>query len=153
MNQTEAKTGTNRLWEKSIYNAQTGCWIWQGAMNSEGYGQIRVEGKTLYAHRVAYESFYGPIPTDLIIDHLCRNRACINPWHMELVTNLENIQRGEAGLWFGQKQRMKPFCPNGHQYDEENTYFRPGGGRSCRACHRIRQAQYREIKKGGKYYE
>lgn len=70
-----------------------GCWFWLGATNSDGYGRIRIEGKTKFAHRIYYEHHIGPIPDGLELDHLCRNRSCVRPEHLEPVTHKENIRR------------------------------------------------------------
>lgn len=81
--------------EANIYREpNSGCWLWAGADNGVGYGKFR--GK--YAHRVSYEMRHGSIPTGLHIDHLCRVRCCVNPDHLEPVTNKENAQRGDTGI-------------------------------------------------------
>jgi hypothetical protein len=80
-----------------VIDPVTGCWVWQLAVNGRGYGQARVEGRRdrqFPAHRVMYERHRGPIPAGLVIDHLCRNRRCVNPAHLEPVTGIENIRRG-----------------------------------------------------------
>ena len=100
------------------------CWIWTGTRNADGYGKTMVNGRQFLAHRVAYELSRGPIPEGLVIDHLCQNRICCNPSHIEVVTPAENTQRGE---------RKKSHCKRGHLYDEENT-IRIKKGRRCRAC-------------------
>lgn len=97
------------------------------------------------AHRFAYEDIVGPILEGLTIDHLCRVRHCVNPAHLEPVTHLENVRRGNGGL----NQLAKTHCPKGHPYDEENTYRLPSrpSGRYCRACRRERnRAQYMKLK-------
>lgn len=103
-----------------------GCWVWTGA-RSNGYGRVQVDGTTRIAHRVAFETFVGPIPDDLPLDHLCENRACINPEHLEPVTDTENKRRS---MW------NKTACRNGHAYDAENTVIDASGARRCRTCRR-----------------
>ena len=75
---------------------ESGCWLWEGSTRG-GYGRLRVNGEMMEAHRASYEAHIGKIPEGLVIDHLCRNRACINPSHLEPTTSKENISRGMAG--------------------------------------------------------
>ena len=115
-----------------------GCWEWGGARSKAGYGQIRSGGRgvLLYAHRVAYELARGPIPPGLVIDHLCRNRGCVNPDHLEVVTNGENLLRGDT---FAAENARKTHCPYGHPYQGDNLYLTPKHGhRQCRICTRRR---------------
>lgn len=108
------------------------CWLWTGALDRHGYAAIKVDKRRHLAHRLAYELFVGPIPNGLVIDHTCRVRHCVNPDHLEPVTNRENLLRGEG---FAAKNTAKTHCPQRHPYDDANTIIRRGGRRRCRTCH------------------
>jgi hypothetical protein len=113
------------------------CWLWTGTKGSAGYGQMNVPWarSPVSAHRLAYFVFVGPVAEGIQLDHLCRVRHCVNPDHLEPVTQQENIRRGEGGI----HNRTKTHCPKGHPYDEANTrWCRRGNGktfRMCKACH------------------
>ena len=108
-----------------------GCWLWTGSLNIGGYGRIRIGSKTLLAHRVSYEQYVGKIQNEL--DHLCRNRACINYNHLEDVTRKENYRRGL-------RKTCITHCPKGHEYNKENTYIVPTTGwRRCKVCAKDRR--------------
>lgn len=113
------------------------CWIWKGARTSNGYGSFNVGGqRTVPAHRFAYELLVGPIPEGLDLDHLCRVRHCVNPMHLEPVTNAENILRGEAPPAVNARRDR---CKRGHEFTPENTYTTGArGDRQCRTCRRER---------------
>lgn len=118
------------------------CWVWQGTILKRGYGRIMRFGKQLHAHRMVWELLVGPLPKDLVLDHLCRNRACVNPDHLEPVPNEVNVMRGEGVC---ARNARKTHCPQGHAYDETNTYVHKNGrGRSCRACARTRTRERRQ---------
>ena len=129
-----------RFWTKVEPPGSDECWRWTGAQNGWGYGRIWVEGHMIAAHRVAYELTLGPIPKGLTLDHLCRNRLCVNPSHLEPVTWGENVLRG-AGLTAANAR--KTHCPAGHAYSPANTYICREGYRHCRACHSARSAARR----------
>lgn len=118
-----------------------GCWEWKGTktLGGRGYGRIMVwsgsEWYNGYAHRVSYEIHIGPIPLGLTLDHLCKNRSCVNPHHLEPVTLADNIRRSDN------YERRRTHCPQGHEYDKANTHTSEATRkRRCRACDRIRHA-------------
>jgi len=120
-----------------------GCWEWRGATNPKGYGNIRrdMDGPAYSVHRVSFEHFHGPIPDGLEVDHLCFNRACVNPDHLEAVDRRTNVLRGRRNQNHG-----KPTCGRGHDFDAANTSITPDGKRVCKACSRQRTADYRARK-------
>ncbi len=120
-----------RLRAKITINSSNGCWEWQASLTTNGYGQIMVDKRKCYAHRIAYEVFVGEIPSDLEIDHLCCNKRCINPQHLETVTSRENTAR-HFNNWID--ARSASHCKRGHEYTAANTLKRPNGGRACRTC-------------------
>src|SRR3990167_9039589 len=112
----------------------TNCWVWDAYKHPKGYGQMRVNGKTVWAYRLSYEIFKGDIPKGLTIDHLCRVRSCVNPDHLEAVTMKENILRG---VGITAKESRQTHCKSGHRFILENTNFvktKSGFGRECKIC-------------------
>jgi hypothetical protein len=112
--------------EASVVKTDT-CWFWIKHTNHDGYGVIGVGGRLKMAHRVSYEAFIGPIPESLVIDHVCRNRACVrpDPAHLEPVTHLENVRRGDS-------MKRASHCCHGHEFTPENTSWK----QCCRTCER-----------------
>jgi hypothetical protein len=132
--------------ERHVRKAETGCWEWTGHHQSNGYATLGLkdpDGKWRpnLAHRIAFELYRGPISAGLVIDHLCRNRGCVNPEHLEVVTMGENLRRGDGPN--GQHARAT-HCPQGHPYEGANLRWRRGW-RECVICSRIgaREAQRR----------
>ena len=125
-----------RKLRRHIEIAPSGCWEWIGGRATGGYGKLTHEGKCTVAHRWSYQYFVGPIPEGMQLDHLCRNRGCVNPQHLEPVTPRTNLLRGE-GTW-ASVNAAKTHCPQGHEYTEGNTYRHADGRRVCIACRRIR---------------
>lgn len=128
-----------RFDEKYIPEPNSGCWLWTGSLNSDGYGNIGLSRsrRTEKAYRISYERYKGPIPDHLEIDHKCRVRSCVNPDHLRVVTHKENMGNAVYAL------SLRTHCPRGHPYDEGNTYIRKDGARSCRACNRERHRRKR----------
>jgi hypothetical protein len=117
------------------------CWEWTATRHGAGYGLFwNVETKSYdRAHRVVYELMVGPIPDGLVLDHLCRNRGCVRPSHCEPVSIGENVRRGTA------RNTKVTHCPQGHPYDETNTYIEPStGARRCQVCRLATLRRYRE---------
>lgn len=132
----------DRFWRKIVQ--QNTCWVWTAATNSPtGYGVFRYNKRNYVAHRFLYEKLVEQVPADLDLDHLCRNRRCVNPAHLEPVTRAENLRRGIGPAVSAARQRAITHCVQGHEYDTINTAYKKNGWRVCKACARIRSAKNR----------
>lgn len=124
-----ARRVADRFWAKVDKTGE--CWAWLAAKDRDGYGMFQYVGAPLRAHRVAYELTIGPIPAGLTLDHLCRNPSCVNPAHLEPVTNRENTFR--SPLTQASVNARKTHCKHGHPFSGSNLVLRDGR-RRCRAC-------------------
>jgi HNH endonuclease len=115
------------------------CWIWKAASNRDGYGRFWFRGKLWLAHRASYTLFVADIPDGLVLDHLCRNQLCVNPKHLEPVTQKVNHNRGDKS-----KPMNKTRCINGHSF-ENNMYVRKNGTYDCIMCRRASQKRSRTL--------
>ena len=123
------------------------CWLWTGSLNSSGYAFTTVGGTHQGAHRVMYEHRHGPIPRGLHIDHLCRNRSCVNPGHLEAVTPSVNNRRG-----VGNSHSRQTHCHHEHELAGDNLLMEKNNGRiarRCRTCRRTRENASNAAKRGG----
>ena len=120
-----------RFWPKVDKEHPSGCWVWTASLSDTGYGNFRLVGANVQAHRWSYTELVGPIPNGLVIDHLCRNRSCVNPSHMEVVTRRVNNVRGgsPAAINFA-----KTHCIRGH---DDWRVSNSKGHRQCRECKRM----------------
>ena len=125
-----------QFWRKVDRPTPGSCWLWLGAKNSSGYGQAKAlaVSSTRVAHRISWELRHGPIPAGLVIDHLCRNRACVNPLHLRVCTTRENVM-APGSLSKPALNAVLTHCRYGHPFTPENTRVKKGE-RVCRQCYR-----------------
>lgn len=143
-----------RLLSHRVITAR-GCWQWDGGLTKNGYANIYIgrdpaTGKKIkdYTHRISYKHYKGEIPAGKEPDHLCRNRACFNPDHLEAVTRSVNTRRGDLARVIRAKFAKQTECKNGHSFSGSNLYLRPTGGRACNACRDTAARKYQNKKRG-----
>lgn len=129
----------DRFWDKIQIDDLTGCWNWIAAIDRDGYGVFREttnkHDSCGRAHKFAYQHYVGVVPANKQLDHICRNRRCANPKHLEIVTLIQNVMRGES---FSAVNARKTHCIHGHPLSGDNLYVQPSTGyRYCRECKRI----------------
>lgn len=134
-----------RFWLK--VNKTAGCWLWLAQVTAEGYGHFKLDGRMRRAHRLSYEWLRESIPEGLHLDHLCRVRHCVNPWHLEAVAPKVNTLRGVGAAALAARQTH---CVNGHEFSPENTKIATTGQRVCRECRREVNRRYRLRRAGAK---
>ena len=123
---------TERFWSKVSQDGD--CWIWTAGRSEQGYGRFMLDGKARRAHRLTFAALRAEIPAGLVLDHLCRNRACVNPWHLEPVTDAVNIRRGRAG----EAVMNHDLCRNGLHPWPESAEARGDGFMGCGPCRAAR---------------
>lgn len=138
--------------EESFSIDKSGCWVWEKALDAAGYGRLKIIGGGIeYAHRISYRFYIGEIPIGTEIDHLCRNRSCCNPEHLEAVTHRENVLRSPISV--AAMNRMKIHCKVGHVFDIENTRIAKNGCRNCKICFRKKDIESKKrCKRYGSVY-
>jgi len=131
-------TPLGRLMTRVRLGTADECWEWTGPLYN-GYGRVKGKKRDEMVHRVAYELLVGPVPNGLQLDHLCRNRGCVNPAHLEPVTNRVNVLRGVSPI---ARQARQTHCKRGHRLEAPTAYV-SRGRRICRTCHNLyRRAQW-----------
>lgn len=141
----------NFIFARAIPEPNSGCWLWILAPDKDGYGSLKRNRRTIRAHRFTYEQLVGPIPDGMELDHLCANKCCVNPQHLEPVTTLQNVQRMQNRV-AGARDRLgetskarrdkRTHCPKGHSYSGDNLRT-TSIQRVCRACARENMRAYR----------
>lgn len=144
---TNGRTFHERLYSRLVFDP-SGCLLWTGTTDKNGYGVVWVDGKYRRIHRVMWEMYEEPIPDGLVLDHVkdrgCTHKNCASVAHLEPVTNQVNVLRGDT---IPAAHAAKTHCDNHHKFTEANTYLAPDGARNCRACRREADRRYKARKK------
>ena len=140
----------DRLSQRIEFEPNSGCWLWTGCTDKDGYGRtsVRENGKQSmwFTHRLVYELHVGKIEDGLVCDHLCKVRSCCNPDHIQPVTASENQRRGNSGRASHERASNRTQCPKGHVYAEVGVYMHTDGNRRCAQCAREAALRYKARK-------
>lgn len=145
----QISTTKDRFDAKVLKGAYSTCWIWTGARNPAGYGNIRgFKSETMKAHRLSWIMHRGDIPKGMNVCHHCDNPPCVNPDHLFIGTFQDNTAdcKSKGRLRSGPLRRAKTHCSRGHIFDDKNTYWTKSGLRACRACHNLNHRRYRVLR-------
>lgn len=137
-------TIADRFWQKVARSEEGGCWLWMGARDANGYGQIYVSGSAVGAHRISVELSGEVIPPGYVVDHLCRNPSCVNPAHLDVVTMAENTRRGDLHAAQKEKAKATHHCQRGHPLPQVTRLLSSSGHRYCIPCQRDAASRWRE---------